>query len=320
MSNEKIIKDISQKIAVEENEAELIFEKAESGGEINAETSPEKWLTERFLPNVVEINEEGYARMCIDALKILGSTAASDYGSSRQRDLGQLWADMTRGYLGELAFSLFLEKNWGIKAELGHEKGKLSEYLSTDIHYVKKPGEERRVPKIKVGIKTTKWNGIWMDIPGDQFNHSDVHIFIKVGTGRDHLFAYFKKISVFKDKVLKTGEALGALSEKESSYLYDQLPTFKNIPAYICGFISKSNDFKKLSYKGKIGRINYKINEWDGPIDAGDLDKIKIHEKIPGKITFEGIGEFAHGKGYLFNAGSLLWSKKDWEKHVIKKL
>jgi hypothetical protein len=36
---------------------------------------------------------------------------------------------MTRGYLGELSFQLFLEKKCGIKSKLGHEKGTLEEYL-----------------------------------------------------------------------------------------------------------------------------------------------------------------------------------------------
>ncbi|OGC21450.1 hypothetical protein A2291_05975 [candidate division WOR-1 bacterium RIFOXYB2_FULL_42_35] len=191
---EKIEQVIVEKLGVDSSESAKILEKALIGGEITDKMPAEQWLEERFLPNCVVIDEEGYSKMCIDALKILGTTAATDYGGSRQRDLGQLWADMTRGYLGELAFSLFLKNKWNIESELGHEVGAIEDFLPTDIHLVSKKGEISRPPKINIGIKTIKWNGIWLDIPGDQFSHSDVHVVVKVGTGRDHLFAFFKKI------------------------------------------------------------------------------------------------------------------------------
>ena len=314
MTKQEVISKVATYLSTDEVEATGIVEKAISGKE-TTEEDLEAWLNERFIPNVVFIDEDGYARMCIDALKILGTTAATDYGSSRQRDLGQLWADMTRGYLGELALKLFLAKK-GIEIELGHEVGELSDYLPSDIDKIKKPNEEFRKPKVQVGIKATKWNGIWLDLPGDQFNHSDIHILIKVGTGRDHLFAYFKKISVFKDKILKVGQDIGLLSSDEASNLYNKLPTFRPIPAYISGFVRKDGTYGELSYKGKKGRMHYKIGEWNGPINPGDLEKIKERESlIPrGKVEFEGIGTFNHDKGYLFNTGNLKWSEKDWKK------
>ena len=33
----------------------------------------------------------------------------------------------------------------------------------------------------------------FVDIPGDQFNHSDYHVQVKVSVGRDHLFGFSKK-------------------------------------------------------------------------------------------------------------------------------
>jgi hypothetical protein len=138
-------------------------------------------------------------------------------------------------------------------------------------------------------------------------------VLVKVGAGRDHLFAFFKKISVFKDKVLKRGEDVGVLSSDESKELYDKLPTFKPIPAYICGFVRKNEQYKQLSYTGKKGNKNYTIMSWNGPIMPGDIDAIKNKEGVMGQVKFEGIGEFAHDKGYLFNTGNLLWEAKDWE-------
>ena len=257
--------------------------------------------------------------MCVSALKIVSNVAATDYGSSRQRDLGQLWADMIRGYLGEVAFKQFLNKNWGIESDLGHDKGSLKDYLPLDIHSVKFPGEPQRPPKVKISIKATKWNGIWLDIPGDQFNHSDIHILVKVGVGRDHLFAFFKEISVFRDKVLKIGQEVGSLTEKESEKLFDTLPNFAPIPAYICGFAKKSENFDALPYSGRKGRKHFKITAWNGPMSAGDLEKIKEKEGVSGKVQFEGIGKFSHNQGYLFNTGNLNWTKVQWDD-VVKSI
>jgi len=145
---------------------------------------------------------------------------------------------------------------------------------------------------------------------------------VKVGTSRDHLFAYFKHISVFKDKVLKKGIELGALDQQEADLLYDNLPLFQPIPAYISGFVLKDKKYQNLNYSGRKGRIHYTIKSWNGEIKSGDLDKIKKQENLPikGKVQFEGIGEFSHDKGYLFNVGNLLWKKEDWKQFVIKPL
>lgn len=317
MSLSVAIDTITKELGIEPTEAKKLIEKAMVGGEIADEGKIDEWLKERFLPNCVLIDEVGYAQMCVDALKILSTTAATDYGSSRQRDLGQLWADMTRGYLGELAFILFLKKRWDIIAKLGHEKGYLKDYLPMDIHEIKLPAEkEPRLPKIGIGIKAAKWNGIWFDIPGAQFHRSDIHVLVKVGAGRDHLFAFFKTISVFKDKILKRGEDVGSLTKVEAQSLYDNLPTFKPVPAYICGFIKKSNAHNPLSYGGKKGRKNYTITSWNGPINEGDLERIKSTENVEGKVAFEGIGKFSHESGFLFNIGNLRWRDEEWREVV----
>jgi len=308
------ISKITETLQISSQEAEIIIEKAKAGKEITDSFTLDEWLETRFLPNCVLISEEGYTKMCVDALKILNSTASTDYGSTRQRDLGQSWSDMTRGYLGEYAFQEFMKQKWNLETTLNHEQGLLQDFLPTDIHLVKEQGGDYRSPKLTIGIKTSKWNGIWLDIPGDQFNHSQVHVFVKAGTGRDHLFAFFKTLSVFKDKILKRGEEIGALTTDESRDLFDNLPSFTPIPAYICGFISSNQEYPDLSYSGKKGKKHFTIESWRGPILPGDLDRIKEIEKISGEVKFLGIGKFSHDKGYLFNSGSLQWKVDDWEK------
>jgi hypothetical protein len=319
MRKSEAVEIIRETLFIDVEEIKKILDKSEAGGEFTNEEDLEEWLNNRFLPNCVLIDEDGYAKMCVDALKILNTTAATDYGSSRQRDMGQLWADMTRGYLGELAFLHFFNKN-GINATLGHESGALQEYLPMDIHEIIEVSGLKRKPNINIGIKTTKWNGIWLDIPGDQFKHSDIHVQVKVGAGRDHLFAFFKMLSVFKDKVLKRGEEVGSLTLQESSDLFDRLPTFKKIPAYIAGFVVKDAKYSSLPYDGYKGRKNYTIDVWKGAINSGDLAIIKNTEAPNGSVKFEGIGSFAHDKGYLFNTGSLLWEKENWQNMVFSKV
>lgn len=147
MDRISVVNIIREKLIVSAEEADKIIEKSITGGEINESFGVEDWLNNRFIPNLVFIDETGYSKMCVDALKILSRTAATDFGSSRQRDLGQLWADMTRGYLGEYAFLLFLSERWNIKANLGHEVGSLQEFLPMDIHKVRDPNAEYRRPE-----------------------------------------------------------------------------------------------------------------------------------------------------------------------------
>ncbi|MBE9203117.1 hypothetical protein IQ218_06190 [Synechocystis salina LEGE 06099] len=318
-SIQSAIKKISQDICSNEafpiKQSEIILKKSFSGGEIDSGVS--EFVNNRLLANCVWINEQEYARMCVNALRTVMTTVASDFGSSRQRDFGQLWADKTRGYLGEIAFVKFLKEKWGIDSNLGHDEGTIDEYKLLDIHQVQINGHWRS-PNIKIGIKATKWNGIWLDIPGAQFNHSDIHVLVKVGTGRDHLFSFFKEISVFKDKILRKGVEVGSLNQDEANYLYESLPSYTNIPAYICGFVKSNEIYTPLSYGGKKGRTNYTITAWKGFYDQiRDLDKVKKQESV-NKAEFEGIRNFSHS-GYVFNTGNLLWKKNDWDS-IIEKL
>ena len=317
MTEQEVAYIIAQKLNMSLDAAAKIIAKARQGREFTNDL--EEWLNQRFLPNCVLIDEVGYAQMCVSALKILNRAAATDYGSTRQRDLGQIWGDMTRGYLGEYAFTLFLKQRWNIEAELGHETGQLETFLPTDIHRIREAKGQYRIPRLNLSVKTSKWNGIWLDIPGDQFTHADIHIFVKVGAGRDHLFAFFKEISVFKDKILRRGEMIGALTSDEADEIYADLPSFTPIPAYICGFVPRDIAYQPLAYQGKRGKKNYTIHGWNGPISPGDLERIKLNEQISGYIQFEGIGQFSHNKGYLFNTGSLLWRTEDWQA-IIRQL
>ena len=225
--NTKIERLISTRLNldIEYVESTKIVEKSYTGGEFsyfddllliedknNFTLTPDYWLVNRFLPNIVLLHEELYTEASINALKTIGHIASTDFGSSRQRDFGQKWANQIVGYLGEYAFSEFLKENWQIESDLGHEKGDISDYVTKDIHRVKtRKDKDFREPNLDLAIKTTKWNAIWFDIPGAQFGKSDIHIMIKLGVKTDHLFGYFKLISVFKDKILQKGLEINSL-------------------------------------------------------------------------------------------------------------
>jgi len=307
-------------LKVDEKEASTIIQKAKAGGEINEEFSGEQWFEERLRPNTVFISKDDYAQMCTSALLTLQTTTATDFGSSRQRDYFQIWADTTRGYLGEKALVKRLSR-LGIETELAHQQGEIEEFLDSDIAKVRdSQSGEMRTPRIKVGVKTAKWNGIWLDIPGAQFDHSDCHVFAKVGAGREHLVAYFKSISVFRDKVLAEGMRINSFSASEAKDLYDSMPDFKAIPAYLCGIVQKKDvnpDISQSRWNGSFGRLHYTIKEWHGFFDASyHIPRIKEENNSPpeGKVKWEGIGEFSHDRAAIFNAGSLVWSPDDWSK------
>jgi len=143
-------------------------------------------------------------------------------------------------------------------------------------------------------------------------------VLVKLGTGRDHLFAYFKSISVFRDKVLQKGRDQGLITETESEEIWNILPTFSTIPAYIVGFVLKDAPYKSLCYEGKKGKKHYTITSWNGPIASGDLGRIKEIERVSGDVKFEGIGEFRHDSGYLFTTGKMRWKDADWKELVSK--
>jgi len=67
---------MSDAIGVGADEAGLILDKANKGGEFHDYGDVNDWLENRLIPNTVTIEENGYAKMCIDALKILKKTAA----------------------------------------------------------------------------------------------------------------------------------------------------------------------------------------------------------------------------------------------------
>jgi len=221
--------------------AENLLRGAKDGGEIDRDGNVEQWF-ENLCNQLVWLEAEDYIRALVRAVWLAPKFAATDFGSARQRDLAQVWTDAARGFLGEIALQRFLMQKFNCEIKTPSRRGELQEFLPTDIDEVKKWGEaEWRPPNIKVSIKTTKFNGRWLDLPGAQFQHSDVFILVKLGIARVHFLSFLKSISFVRDKLLPKALELGELDEQSAQKLWDELPEFRPIPAYLAGFLFKED-------------------------------------------------------------------------------
>jgi len=325
--------------AIRGRELELYIEECRDEGQLitpeEIECALEHW-SQWLKWSTVILDENDYLEVAVHALNIAPILRGTDYGTSRQRDLGQLWTDTIRGFLGEKAFQKWVKRAFNVSIELDYRRGSLEEYLPTDIKYVITSDGIKREPKIRISIKTTKIRGIWLDIPYAQIGHSDVFVLVKVGVEREHFLAFLKKISVIKDKFLKKAIERGFIDEADVEKLWKSLPDFEPIPAYIAGYFDKRNYINEVSSRkaiievdGEMKRTRFIINKYIGYWKQNDDNfKNKILEilkqkynNIPDnvKIEFEAIGGFSSALRFLVNSGSLKRKREDWQM-LIKKI
>jgi hypothetical protein len=276
----------------------------------------------------VVLDENDYLKAAVYGLNLAPKLAGTDYGTARRRDLGQLWTDVIRGFLGEVAVAKWLKERFGITAELDYRLGPLEEFLPSDIKSV-----AGREPKLRVSIKTTKLSGLWLDVPGAQIEHSDVFILVRVGVTREHFVAFLKKISVIRDKLMKEAVERGLVKREEIEQIWDSIPEFTAIPAYIAGFLDKTEIQDKLRDRtavieadGDVKRKRVVINKFLGfwhPGKAIYEEKLKELLRERGKrvedkmsIEFEGIEDFSKTLHFIASSGVLKKKKEDWEKLV----
>jgi len=288
-----------------------------------------KWST-------VILDENDYLEVAVHALNVAPILRGTDYGTSRQRDLGQLWTDTIRGFLGEKAFQKWVKRTFNIDIELDYRRGSLEEYLPTDIKSVLTKDGIKREPRLKISIKTTKIKGIWLDIPYAQVQHSDVFVMVKVGVEREHFLAFLKKISVIKDKLLKKAIEQGFIDETDVERLWESLPDFKPIPAYIAGYFDKRDYINEVESReaiievdGEMKRKKFIINKYIGYWKQNDINfknkvikilkKKYIHLPEDIRIEFEAIGSFSNALRFLVNSGSLKRKPEEWEM-LIKEI
>jgi hypothetical protein len=310
MTDRKSVKTLSQQL----------LRGADEGLEISSTFS--KWLQERFRHQLIWLDKDDYSRALVRALWLAPVFAATDFGRSRQRDMGQVWTDTARGFLGEIALSKFLTGRYGIEAKPDTSRGKLEEFLPTDIAKVRTEGGRWRKPRIKISVKTTKFNGRWLDLPGAQFEHSDVFVLVKIGILRQHFLAFLKAISFLKDKLFVSARNLGEISKKDAVKLWNEIPEFESIPAYIAGFLDKNTltlpiDMIKAKIVGREDKKRIVISQGVGLFSE---ENVRQHPEIRGldpsgrlPIEIEPIIDSLTGIHFLAHSGALRHGKDCWD-------
>jgi hypothetical protein len=213
--------------------AEQLVRGAEGGSELE---DFENWLGNRFKAQLVWLNNDDYTRAITRALPQALRFAAADFGSTRQRDLGQLWTDTARGFLGEIAFQRFLKDQLSVSIEHDISMDKeIGEYISSDIKSVHDARTGyTRPPKINVSVKTGRFNEHWADKYGAEKTKfiKDV-VFVRIGLTPQHFIAFLKASSFFETELLPAAEKLGELTAQSRKRVWNIIPEFESIPAYI---------------------------------------------------------------------------------------
>jgi len=309
---------------LDKDQAKKLADSARKGGEIPEFSLFEVWLQQRASFGTVMLDSMDYVTALTHALRVAPNLAPTDYGTSRQRDLGQLWTDVARGFLGEIGFAKFMRERFGLDLVLDYSLGPIEEYLPSDIKAIKMPDGNLVEPGVKISFKTTKFSGIWLDIPGAQIGHSDVFVLIKLGIPREHFLAFLKWISFIKDKLLPHAVESGAINQTQAQDLWDSLPEFKKIPCYICGFL---DDRLIKSPPGPVFRAEHtRAGTLKGYLMQSYVGWVKDRkpELVPEELRsanwrFESIGTFSAEEHFVANAGSLIFSDLEW-KNLVKKL
>ena len=312
------IKKITDNVSLSESEAKTLIEKSLITNELIDLDHFDEWFEMRLRPNIVNLTQSDYLKACLSALKTVKKTHANDYGSSRKRDFAQIWSDMIRGYLGELAVIKYIQAQYGFRLGLDHTKGDLENFLSSDIHSVALEDGTHRKTNYRISIKTTKINGIWLDIPNNQFDKSDAFIFVKLGIHRDHLLGFLKSSNSF-DNLLNSEDAKAIVTDSEKNQILEDFPDFKIIPAYICGYVEQNEISRGLpAFRGKKGKKHYTVQSWEGRLSPEIETEILKKQKLKGMLKFEGMGRFSH-HGYIFSGDRLRFKPAEWEI-LIRKL
>lgn len=303
--------------------AKQVLKSAEDGLEISG-ADFEEWLENRFKYQLVWLDKNDYSKALVRALWLAPVFAGTDFGSSRQRDMAQVWTDTARGFLGEIAVSKFLEEKFKIATALDTRRGELKEFLPTDITKVKFPNENWRNPNVKISIKTTKFNGRWLDVPGAQIEHSDIFILVKIGILRHHFLAFLKAISFLRDKLFPKAKNLGELNDAMAEELWNEIPKFDPVPAYIVGYLNKSElnlPIHELVCRKK-GRKNKRITITQG-IGIFSKETLRQHPRIKEldpeetlEIEVEPIISSLTTPHFLAHSGGLKWGAENWAELI----
>jgi len=304
--------------------SERLIKGAESGLEIE---DFDDWIGKRLMPQIVWLDKMDYTRAITRALPQALEFAATDFGSARQRDLGQLWTDTARGFLGEIGFKEFLQEKFEKRIEHDITMDKtLDDYVLSDIEYVIDPNGKKRRPRINVSVKTGKFNARWLDEYGSKkASVVDAFVFVRVGTVREHFVAFLKAISFLRDKLFPEAEKLGELTAQTGKELWERIPEFEPIPAYVTGYLMRSeiklpiHDLR-IKVSGRKNRrilITQGVGEFTESVLREDprIEEVDPEGELP--IVIDGINsEVGDSPHFYANTGALDFGIEKWGEFV----
>lgn len=287
-------------------------------------SSVEEWAEKRFKYQFVWLDRNDYAKALVRALWLAPVFAGTDFGSSRQRDMGQVWTDTARGFLGEIAVSKFLLEKFNMNTRLEVRRGELTDFLPTDIAQVQFPGGQWYTPQLRISVKTTKFNGRWLDCPGAQFGHSDVFTLVKIGILRQHFLGFLKAISFLRDKLFVTAKDIGELSDEDAETLWCEIPEFKPMPAYIAGFIRRSDvNLPIHMINARLKGTKHKRLLVSQGVGLFSPETVRGHPEVQGidpsgrlPIEIEPMIEALTGTHFFAHSGGLSYGAESWQELV----
>ena len=287
----------------------------------------EIWSTQRLEPQLVWLDNNDYTRAITRALPQALRFAPTDFGKPRQRDLGQLWTDTARGFLGEIGFQKFLFEKFEKRVELDTTMDKtVEEYILSDLKCVVESDGTKRPPRIKVSVKAGKFNARWLDEYGaKKARVVDVFVFVRVGTVREHFVAFLKAISFLRDKLFPLAEQLGELTKEGSEELWRTIPEFEPVPAYITGYLERGGitlPIHEVTFRvPKKGQKKIIITQGVGVFSkhtlraVPEIKRCDPDEKFP--LVIDGIKKTLDEHDHFFaHTGSLKYGAEPWRKLV----
>jgi hypothetical protein len=172
----------------------------------------------------VLLTREDYIKSVKFALKLWysGKPKGDWRSTGTRRDLGDYITDWAEGKLAEIAFGKFLERNWGVKAELDFKVYPGLRAIDRGDIVAVEVGGVKYEPKVKIDVKSTKPDSLWAMVDLQEFENRryDVYVWVKVGLPLNHLAR-----PIFE--ALK-GENLAELENK--------IPSLEHISAEVAGF------------------------------------------------------------------------------------
>lgn len=324
ITDERVLQEISQT---------LIRGAINSGETKDSEEGIKNWFNQRFKPNSVILDKDDYSKALIRSLWIAPNLASLDFSGGRLRDFAQLWTDTARGFLGEIAVQKFLKDNFNFNMHLDTRRGEVEEFMPSDILVLEKGKQKPRESNIKVSIKTGKFNARWIEIPESQFKQSDVFVLVKLGISRYHFSAYLKMLKTV-EQLFERGIELKELDKEQIKILSSEIPDWMPIPAYIAGFVDKSDlklpihsitfrtprqrrkapnggrPISRIEIEGGIGLFSYSTVE-----ELKEIKGTNADSDIP--IIIAGINKEADGNFYA-SSGQMKTEKKYWDELVRK--